>query len=233
MKVVTWNCNGAFRRKFEPLEVLDADLFVIQECEDPSRSSEEYQSWAGNYLWKGQSKNKGIGIFARKGKSISALDWNDGGNELFLPARIDDKFDLLAVWTQRGGPKTYGYIAMFGRYLHLNKHRFAPQTLICGDFNSNKIWDKPRREWTHSRCVEELGALGFESLYHLANGEAQGVEAHPTFFLHRHINRPYHIDYLFAHNDRLRAESLKLDVGVPDDWLKFSDHMPIVVELTN
>jgi len=39
MKIVVWNCNGAFRNKYHLLENMKADILVIQDCEDPSRST--------------------------------------------------------------------------------------------------------------------------------------------------------------------------------------------------
>ena len=38
MKIISWNCNGAFRKKFSKILDFDADIHVIQECEDPARS---------------------------------------------------------------------------------------------------------------------------------------------------------------------------------------------------
>lgn len=67
MKIVTWNCNRQFRTKFTEIVEEDADIYVIQECEDPLKSkNEEYLEFAGdNYFWTGENKNMGLGIFAK------------------------------------------------------------------------------------------------------------------------------------------------------------------------
>jgi exonuclease III len=101
MKFVTWNCNGAFRKKYHALEEFGADILVIQECEDPSRSTIKYREWAGDYLWVGENKNKGIGIFSKNGCELEALNWNDNGLQSFLPCRVDDSVNLIGVWTKQ------------------------------------------------------------------------------------------------------------------------------------
>jgi exodeoxyribonuclease-3 len=75
MKIVTWNCNGALRKKTKHIDALKADVLVIQECEDPNRSTKAYRHWSGDYLWVGENKNKGIGIFVRNGNYIEKLYW--------------------------------------------------------------------------------------------------------------------------------------------------------------
>jgi exonuclease III len=231
MRLVTWNCNGGFRRKLEQADTLNADVLVIQECEDPYSSTAVYRDWAGEYLWSGSNKNKGIGIFAKNGLSLEALNWDAGNLAQFFAARIGDRFNILAVWTQNSSPSSLGYIGQFWQYLQIHRPSLHPGTVILGDFNSNSIWDKRGRKWNHSNCVQELEADGFKSLYHLASGEAQGQETTPTFYLHRHLSRPFHIDYCFAHRDMIPNGWSELTLGDPQKWLKYSDHIPLIIDL--
>ena len=68
MKIITWNCNGAFRKKIHLIENLGADILVIQECEDPAQFIGSYSIWAKNYLWTGNNKNRGLGVFIQNDK---------------------------------------------------------------------------------------------------------------------------------------------------------------------
>lgn len=231
VRILSWNCNGAFRRKFHLLEAFDADILVIQECEDPSQSCTDYNDWAGQHIWVGSNKQKGLAIFVRKGLTIRPLAWQDAGTSLFLPVEISGWLQVLGVWTQAGQRSQDSYIGQFWHYFQLNRAQLNDRTIVCGDFNSNTRWDKPRRLWNHSRCIAEMESLGLRSLYHQINGEAQGAETTPTFFLHRNQSKPYHIDYAFAHQSLFSAANAKLLIGEPHRWLEQSDHMPLILEL--
>lgn len=228
MKIVTWNCNGAFRKKFREIEKLCADIYVIQECENPEFADGEYSDWAENYRWVGTNKNRGLAIFCSSEIILEELDWTNDKLELFLSVRINDAFNLVGVWTKQANSPTFGYIGQLWKYLKLHKAKFLSPTILCGDFNSNKIWDVWDRWWNHSDVVTELEQINMKSLYHDFSGDEQGKELIPTFFLQRKIDKPYHIDYAFASNQLFDREQNSVEILEPDNWLKYSDHMPLI-----
>ena len=239
MNIITWNCNGAFRNKLHTLEEYHHDILVIQECEDPSKSTKAYKEWATNYLWIGKSKNKGIGVFCKNDISLKQLDWSDINTnykneqlESFLPCLINDDIILLAVWTKRANSEVFGYIGQLWKYLKLHKYKLKDKkVMIIGDFNSNVIWDKWDRWWNHSDVVNELEEIGIISLYHHLYNEEQGNESQPTFYLQRKLEKSYHIDYIFISSNLIKNKS-KLEVGEVNNWLEYSDHMPLFLELS-
>jgi len=249
MKIVSWNCNGAFRNKLKHVSALTADIILIQECENPNEFGDEYKNWAGDYLWKGENKNKGIGVFAKNGYKISELNWNgtfeikindfksislkwlSSDLKLFLPFMVNDKFTFLGVWTKGKQSEVFGYIGQFWKYLRIHKNQLAnDDTIILGDFNSNSIWDKTDRWWNHSDVIADLSAMNIESIYHNQFGEAQGNESNPTFYLHRNLEKPYHIDYAFVSKNLLTGSTIS--IGEKNQWLATSDHLPLIVEIS-
>jgi len=239
MKIISWNCNGAFRKKYHLLDIFDADILIIQECENPNESIENYKGWVGsNYLWIGTNKNKGLGIFSRKGALLELLDWSDVNInyknerlESFLPCRVDGSLILLGVWTKQANSEVFGYIGQFWKYLQLHRAKFFHEDmLIVGDFNSNAIWDKWDRWWNHSDVISELSELGIESVYHHFLKEEQGKETTPTFYHQRKIHKPYHIDYVFTSLAMINR-NVSLEIGTFNLWIEHSDHMPIIVSV--
>jgi len=233
LKILTWNCNGALRNKFESLLRFDVDICVIQECENPDETRHlAYKNWAKNYLWIGDNKNKGIGIFAKENIILDKLYWSDIFKDHkvkhFLPCRINESFDLLAVWAHSNNSPTFGYVGQLWKYLQINKLRLQ-KSLIIGDFNSNKIWDKWDRWWNHSDVVGELNEIGINSLYHIYFAENQGEEKKPTFYMHRNLKKGYHIDYVFG-SQEFQIGLKNLRIGNISEWLTLSDHLPIVCE---
>lgn len=230
MKIISWNCNGAFRKKFQLIDELNADIIVVQECENPEIIADKtFKSWANNYLWTSDNKNKGLCIFCKNQMKIIDNEWKNDGNKYFISANYENQFDIVAVWNHTGGLSNYKYIGQFWKYLQINKSKFS-NCIILGDFNSNKIWDKKRRFWNHSDVVKELEEIGVVSLYHNYFKEKQGEEKRGTFYLQKKMEKEYHIDYVFT-NNKLINRINEFEIGEKNKWLQFSDHLPIIFHL--
>lgn len=232
MKILTWNCNGAFRKKIDLLKSIEADIYIIQECENSVQAKGAYEKWLPNMLWKGFNKNKGLAVFAKDEYRLEALDWDDNKLELFLPIKINSKFNLLATWTKYANSPTFQYIGQMWKYLQLNKDLIAKEPIIiAGDWNSNTKWDVWDRWWNHSDVVKELESLDIHSLYHRFFNENQGEESYSTFFMNRNPDKNYHIDYLFSSYEIFNNKSVTCSVFPKDYWLNYSDHIPILFNI--
>jgi len=116
------------------------------------------------------------------------------------------------------------------KYVQAHKKKIEKGNMIIrGDFNSTACWDVWDRWWNHSDVVRELSSIGLESVYHHYTGEDQGKESQPTFFMQRKLDRPYHIDYAFASAEIIQSSTIS--IGRAEEWLEFSDHMPIVLDV--
>ena len=248
MKLVSWNCNGALRKKLVEADSLSADILIVQECEDPNKSTQVYRDWAGNFIWCGKNKNKGVGVFARNKFKISPLQWSgqhcvEGGLrgsksnswktqdlECFLPFTINGEYTALAVWTKNPDSDAFAYIGQLWKYLQIHGDQLTgDKVIIAGDFNSNVIWDKKGRCLNHADVVRELEGMGLRSLYHLKYDESQGNETIPTHYLQRNLQKPYHIDFVFLSERMVPNSSIK--IGPRDSWLNVSDHVPVFAEI--
>ncbi|OQK18371.1 endonuclease [Methyloprofundus sedimenti] len=235
MKVISWNCNGAFRKKFHLIEeMLDVDLMVIQECEDPAQSTKIYKEWAGEFCWQGRNKNKGIGIFSRSSFKLKKLDWNNNNLESFLPCRVNDSINLLAVWTKQANSPNFPYIGQLWKYIQLHKEKMkASPFLLVGDLNSNSRWHTWDCWWNHSDVVRELEEIDIHSLYHQYFNEVQGNESRPTLYHLHQFDKPYHVDYAFSSSTIFIKDENYINVGKADKWLAFSDHMPLIFNISD
>ena len=98
--------------------------------------------------------------------------------------------------------------------------------MLIGDFNSNTIWDSEHPGRNHSLLVNKLHELGLQSVHHQSEGIAHGAESTKTYYHTKKLHFGHHIDYAF-----LRSASASLEIGRHEDWLSYSDHMPLILDL--
>ncbi len=222
MKIVSWNCAGKFREKFVLLRQFNADIYVVQECENPETcSNNEYKCFASNCIWTGANKNKGLGVFVKNSIILKNNNWNTYCLRNFLSVNVDKTFDLVGVWACNP------YIEEYYVYQSINYDNISNNTIIIGDFNSNTKWDKKHNDRNHSNVVHALKEKGLVSAYHYFYGEDQGAESMNTFYLYRHPEKGYHIDHCFIEKDRIK--DYKIMAG--EEWLKYSDHLPVMLTI--
>ena len=232
MKIITWNAQGNFFENFREIKKEKADIYVIQECGNPEISeNEEFMEFASNSIWIGDNKFYGLGIFARDDVKLDLVDLDNNGLRYFIPVRVNDDFNLLGIWTNPDmqGNKVVQYPKEVTEYYghHKDSGFFNEDMILCGDFNCDvRLTNK-----SHGRNVYEmmdkLSEVGLVDVYHYLNDEIQGEETKSTFFMNRNLDKPFHLDHVFASPDRVKS----LEVGDEKHWIQFSDHIPIIFEI--
>jgi len=233
MKVITWNCNMAFRKKAGFILAHKPDILIVPECENPGRLKFNPDTpKPTDMLWFGTNEHKGLGIFSYCNCKFKKLKDHNKDLKLIIPIAVtggDLDFTLYAVWANNPQDPDGQYVEQVWKAIrHYDKKLKNKQTMLIGDFNSNTIWDRKYREGNHSNVVKRLEEKGIFSCYHLHHKQVQGKEQHPTFYLYRHKNKPYHLDYCFASAD-MTDKIQTVEIGDFDFWMQYSDHVPVIV----
>ncbi|MDE3249332.1 MAG: endonuclease/exonuclease/phosphatase family protein [Bacteroidota bacterium] len=237
MRVVTWNCNMAFRKKTANVLSFKPDILVLQECERPEKVLKEAKPRKlSGFLWFGDNPNKGLAILSFNGYKIAPAPLHNNALKHIVPVKVEKgnlSFHLLAVWANNPADKDGPYVAQVWKAVQYYKELLAAgPCILMGDFNSNSIWDKQHKGKGHSAVVGALHSLGIVSCYHHFNHCSQGEELHPTHYLYRHEKRPYHLDYCFV-SDFFLQRLQHVEVGTYSEWKAQSDHVPIFLEFSS
>ncbi len=240
MKIITWNCCGAFRRKSDLILAQLPDILIIPECEAIEKlntagwpvlpTSSEYLSYQKNIDGKLVAGKKGLAVFSFADYRLDLQETYSDAFEIVMPLIVTKgrtKFNLFAVWTLDTANGHY-VEQIWNAVKHYDASILKKRTILIGDFNSNVIWDKPSREWSHGKLVAKLVTKGIRSVYHEKHGQLQGEERDATFFLYRHEDKPYHIDHCFVSKDLLKKLA-SVEVGSFKEWREYSDHVPMIV----
>lgn len=263
MKIISWNCNELFRDKL-PLILekdsktnLDGDIYVIPECENPDEPNPKYKEYKmlidevfGDYYWVGKYHYKGLGIFAKENVDMKEIETN-GDFEFFKAFRVNDSFNLLAIWVQ-DKDKEKGlnpYVEMIHDFFDANTELFDENLIICGDLNSSAVFNHHHRAKDengnakdHTNLNNKFNGKGLYSVYHELSNEESGQESQITFFQSKHLNYQFHLDYVYANKEIIEKTDLitkgKTIYDLPNrfeildhwKWVSLSDHLPLVFE---
>lgn len=223
----------AFRKKADFILIHKPDILIVQECEHPDKL--KFNSDVAklkDMLWFGTNLNKGLGIFSYSNFKFKLLDYHNSELKMIIPIAVTDEyydFTLYAIWANNSEDPDGQYIEQVWKAINYYDRQLTnKRIMLLGDFNSNSIWDRKHRASNHSNVVKFLEGKGIFSSYHLHHKETQGKEKHPTLYMYRHKDKPYHVDYCFVSDDM--AENIQsVEIGNFDHWIKYSDHVPLIV----
>ena len=236
MKIISWNCNMAFRKKWRKIVAMKPDLLIIQECESKEKFIGKYAiPNTTNFLWFGDNPHKGIPIISFGKFSFQLSPDYNKEIKYVIPINVsfeNCEFQLFAIWAAYHKSKIKGYVGRIWTALNFYLINRKDNSVLIGDFNSNSNWDKERKVGNHSAVTSKLNSHEIVSLYHHKKGENQGNETEPTLYLLKNPDRPYHIDYCYA-SRRMITQLTTIKIGEKEEWLKQSDHMPLIIENLN
>jgi len=234
MILLTWNCNGAFRKKADAVLSQKPDLAVIQECENlPKLKFSQDTPPPNQQHWDGSNPSRGVGIFAYGDYRFSLYENYATTIQYCIPLRVTgpQSFHLIAIWAMPHSDRKQSYIGQV--YKAVEAYRdFIRQadTVILGDFNSNQQFDGMPRIGNHTAVVNILDEMGLVSAYHDYYREAHGSETRPTFYMYRNQAKPFHLDYIFIPKSWMNKVSW-IEIGDYNLWRSYSDHCPVTLEI--
>jgi exonuclease III len=233
MRLIAWNCKGAFHRKHAFAAAMRPDILVVPESERLPGLSQSLESpTVRSFEWFGSKPSKGLAVISYGDYALEVHPSYDPCHQWIVPLSVSGPVDfvLLAVWTlpvgNLGGRYVRPLFEAFESYASLMD---SSEVVWAGDFNSSFVFDTPSRRYKFRDFVALLNRKGLHSLYHLQRRCEHGEEPDETFYLHHHADKGYHIDYVFT-SDRFHQHGVDVSVGSHSEWSQRSDHVPLVCE---
>lgn len=236
MKLISWNCQRGILRKEKHEKILNLmpDIALIQECIHPTglKNTLNYQ----DAIWAGKEDGIGIGAFSFSKDIELTLLVDEMKYEWIVPIKVSGEVDfvLIAVWTKRLPGVSYGKVlySALEEYQHFFLNN---QVMVVGDFNIDQklpaSYSGIQGKEGFSRIIELLRSHEIESSYHHIYKESFGSEGKGTYYHHKKIDKPFHIDYCFVSKELLK-NTQAFYLGEKEEWGWLSDHVPLIIEVS-
>ena len=119
MKIITWNCNMAFRKKADLILAYKPDILIVPECEHPDKLifKEESQK-PTDVLWFGKNVHKGLGIFSYSDFRFQVLKAHNEDLKMIIPIAVSGRglnFNLFAIWANNPMDRDGRYVTQVGK----------------------------------------------------------------------------------------------------------------------
>src|SRR5450756_20453 len=102
MRIITWNCNMAFRKKADVILKYKPDILIVPECENPDKLLFSVDMpKPTDTLWFGKNQNKGLAIFSYSSFHFEVLDNYNQKLQMIIPISVTGgqfNFNLFAIW---------------------------------------------------------------------------------------------------------------------------------------
>jgi exodeoxyribonuclease-3 len=222
LRVVSWNCcRRRFAGAVEALEVVRADLALLQEVGRPTVKMP-------TNVWRGTNLRQGVAVVALS-SGVALRAGQAAPADMMAPVRVKGvvSFDAINVWAHLKPTYAQHLQDTFDRFLSVKRSK---PVLLAGDFNHNVSLDRPRKPLYKNVVARLREEFGLVSAYHHFHGVEHGREPHATYFHYRKQDRPFHIDFCFI-PVRWVEKLVRVDVLDGEPWTSLSDHRPLVVEI--
>lgn len=233
MRFVSWNCCEGFERDLAHLRQLGCDVAVLAEVPRAAPTPTILDPNV-DWHWSGEYERKGLAL-AGFGTTLSPLELPSDAGTFCVAADTGFDVRVLGIWSCPRKGSTYGNEVHSTIRAHADWLQSRP-ALVAGDFNLQPGGLEDAKTGILRTIFDDLGDLGYTSVYHHITGEEFGTETTPTYFHRRKQDDAFHIDFCFAHHSLLpRITSFR--VGSFDDYVArthvngLSDHVPLILDL--
>jgi exodeoxyribonuclease-3 len=233
MRLITWNCRGAFHKKHQLLTELRPDVAIVQECAAPAILADLAPGWQYRSCdWYSDGAKKGLAVFTFGEWTLERHSMWNPAFHMFLPESVRGpmNFNLLAAWAFNGragsavpNPRSTREAVDYYRDF-LSKG----QGVLAGDLNASVVWDRPRGKKRFGDVDAALRELGLCSGFHATAGCDLGTEREKTHF--HSSGKDFHIDYIYR--PVAWAGTSTTTVGDSVHWRKVSDHAPLITTIS-